>query len=97
MGIHQVDVVSPGEIYKALQSGFQPKDIMYTENFISEKELDYAIEKGVLLNIGALDTLKHYKDKLKGMDIFVRINPKVGAGPSFHVITGGPESKFGVY
>ena len=59
--------------------------------------MEYAIEKGVTLNIGALDTLKHYKDKLKGKSIFVRINPKVGAGPSYHVITGGPESKFGVY
>lgn len=27
----------------------------------------------------------------------MRINPKVGAGTSYHVITGGPKSKFGVY
>ena len=52
--------------------------------------MEYALEKGVTLNIGALDTLKHYKDKLKGKNIFVRINPKIGAGPSYHVITGGP-------
>ena len=30
LGIHQVDVVSPGEVHKALQCGFKPEDIMYT-------------------------------------------------------------------
>ena len=30
LGINQVDVVSPGEIFKALQCGYQPEDIMYT-------------------------------------------------------------------
>ena len=29
-GVKQVDVVSPGEIYKALQCGFEPQNIMYT-------------------------------------------------------------------
>jgi len=38
-----------------------------------------------------------HKDKLKGKNIYMRINPKVGAGTSYHVITGGPKSKFGVY
>lgn len=70
---------------------------MYTENFISAKELQYALNAGVTLNIGALETLQAYKDKLKGQNIYVRINPKLGAGTSYHVITGGPKSKFGVY
>jgi len=34
---------------------------------------------------------------LRGKRIFIRINPKVGAGTSHHVITGGPKSKFGIY
>lgn len=89
--------MSPGEIHKALQCGFEPQDIMYTENFISDKEMSYALSKGVTLNIGALDTLITHKEKLKGKSIFMRINPKIGAGTSYHVITGGPKSKFGVY
>jgi diaminopimelate decarboxylase len=52
--------------------------------------MDFAIEKGVTLNIGALETLIHFKDKLKGKNIFIRVNPKVGAGETRHVITGGP-------
>ncbi len=59
--------------------------------------MDYALNEGVTLNIGALDTLMTHKDKLKGKSIYVRINPKLGAGTSYHVITGGPKSKFGVY
>lgn len=70
---------------------------MYTENFISAKELDYALKVGVTLNIGALETLETHRDKLRGKSIYVRINPKLGAGTSYHVITGGPKSKFGVY
>lgn len=29
-GIHGVDVVSPGEIYKALQNKYSPNQILYT-------------------------------------------------------------------
>lgn len=57
-GIKFVDVVSPGEIFRALESGYNPEDILYTENFISNEEIDYAIEKGVVLNVGALSTLE---------------------------------------
>ena len=70
---------------------------MYTENFISEEEMDYALTKGVTLNIGALSTLKYFASKLRGQKIFIRINPELGAGSSYHVITGGPKSKFGIY
>lgn len=70
---------------------------MYTENFIAPKELEYAIKTGVTLNIGALQTLERYREELKGQSIFLRINPKVGAGTSHHVVTGGPKSKFGIY
>lgn len=63
-GIGYVDVVSPGEICKALKMGYSPEQILYTENFIDEEELDYAVFTGVILNIGALDTLRHFRSKL---------------------------------
>jgi diaminopimelate decarboxylase len=64
-GVPNVDVVSPGEIYKALNCGYKPHQILYTENFICEEELDYALKEGVVLNIGALETLKRFKNKLR--------------------------------
>lgn len=36
-GIKYVDTVSPGEIFKALESGYKPDQILYTENFISSE------------------------------------------------------------
>ena len=37
--------------------------------------MEFALEKGVVLNIGALDTLISFQDKLKGKEIFMRVNP----------------------
>lgn len=34
---------------------------------------------------------------MRGKNIYLRVNPKIGAGSSYHVITGGPKSKFGIY
>lgn len=96
-GIISVDVVSPGEIYKAINNSYEPHEILYTENFISEEEVNYAIKTGVRLNIGALDTLKCYGERLRDQEIFVRVNPELGAGENYNVITGGPHSKFGIY
>lgn len=56
-----VDVVSPGEIYKALANGYAGHQILYTENFISEEEIDYALSANVIINIGAFDTLNRFK------------------------------------
>ena len=72
--------MSPGEIFRALESGYKPEDILYTENFISSEEIDYAMEKGVILNIGALSTLEEHGEKLRGKEVFIRINPDQGAG-----------------
>ena len=49
-----------------------------------------------MLNIGALDTIKCFKEKLQGKEIFIRLNPDLGAGEHYKVITGGPQSKFGI-
>ena len=43
-----------------------------------------------MLNVGAVDTLEHFGQKLKGKDIFIRINPdQGGAGENDHVVTAG--------
>ena len=47
---------------------------------MSERELEYALKSGVILNIGAYDTLQHFKEKLSGKEIFIRVNPHLGAG-----------------
>lgn len=54
------------------------------------------MEKGVILNVGALSTLEEHGEKLRGKEVFIRINPDQGAGENYMVITGGPDSKFGI-
>lgn len=92
-----IDAVSPGEIALALRVGFLPKDILFTGNNITDEEMDFAVEKGVLLNIDSLSRLEKFGQKYPGQQVCVRINPDVGAGHHDHCITGGPKSKFGIW
>lgn len=92
-----IDAVSPGEIYTSLKAGCSSEDILFTGNNITDDELDYAVKQEVLLNIGDLSTLERYGKKYPGTSVCIRINPDVGGGHHDHVITGGLESKFGIY
>jgi len=92
-----IDAVSPGEVEVALDTGFKPKDILYTGNNSSEEEMEYVISKDVMINVGSLMQLEKYGEINPKSKVSVRINPDVGAGHHSHVITGGPDSKFGIY
>lgn len=92
-----MDVVAPGEVYTCLKAGCKNEDILFTGNNMTNEELDYAVREGVLLNIGDLSTLERYGKKYPSSSVCVRINPDVGGGHHHHVITGGVESKFGIY
>ncbi len=92
-----LDVVSPGEILLALRVGFSPRDILYTGNNQTEAELCFALSRGVAVTIDSLSALKLFGKLRPGGKLAVRINPAIGAGHHAHVITGGPESKFGVW
>ncbi len=92
-----IDAVSLGEVLLALKIGFNPKDILYTGNNTGEEELKQIIEKGVIVNIDSLSQMETYGNLNPNSAISVRINPDVGAGHHNHVITGGPDSKFGIY
>lgn len=92
-----IDAVSQGEVFLALKAGFDPKNILFTGNNVTNEELDYIVENDVLVNIDSLSLLERYGKKYPNTSICVRINPNVGDGHHDHVITGGVESKFGIY
>ncbi|MBS7659690.1 MAG: diaminopimelate decarboxylase [Candidatus Bathyarchaeia archaeon] len=91
-----IDAVSPGEIYISLEAGFLPSQILYTGTSVSEWEIEYALEKGVTINIDSLSQIKKMLKKKTPSTISVRINTEVGAGHHEYTITATKASKFGV-
>lgn len=96
-----LDVVSGGELYTAMEAGFDEKKIFFHGNNKSFEELDMAIEAGVgrlvVDNFHELDLLMNItKAKAKPIDILFRINPDVKGDTHASISTGQADSKFGV-
>ncbi len=92
-----VDCVSTGEIFIAMKAGFSPDRIMFTSNNVTDEEMKHAIEKKIMINVDSLPQLERYGKLNPNSSVCVRINPDVGGGHHDHVITGGSNSKFGIY
>ncbi len=92
-----IDAVSPFEVRLCLELGFKPGQILFTGNNTSEGDFAYCLAQGVPVNVGSLVELERYGQLNAGGRVSLRINPDVGAGHHPHVITGGPDSKFGIY
>jgi len=90
------DVVSPGEILMARTAGFPARRLLYNGNSASDAELREAVEQGVRINVESLSQLRRLGTVAPGVAISIRFNIHVGGGHHSHVITGGPESKFGI-
>lgn len=94
-GLH-ADVMSPGEIYLALEAGFQPEDLFFIPNNVVAEDMLYAIEKGITTSVDSLDQLQLYGELNPGGKVAIRFNPGVGAGHHEKVVTGGKKTKFGI-
>lgn len=95
LGAH-LDVTSPGEIVLAESAGFQAEQLLFTGSSVTDEELAFVERKGVLINFDSISQLRRYGQRFPHRDICLRLNLDVGAGHHEHVITGGPESKFGI-
>ena len=95
------DVVSLGELMKALNSGIKPNKIVFSGVGKTSKEISYAIEKKILL-INAeskseiLEIEKIAKLKKKKVNIGIRLNPNTDPETLSQISTGKKENKFGV-
>ncbi|MBI2176141.1 diaminopimelate decarboxylase [Candidatus Woesearchaeota archaeon] len=92
-----IDAVSPGEIEMALKAGFRPEQIIFTSTSVTDEEMRFAVAKKVLVNCDSLSQLERYGKLNPSSKVCFRVNPDVGAGHHSHVITGGPDSKFGIW
>ena len=95
------DVVSKGEMMKALKAGVNPKKIVFSGVGKTYSELEYAINKNVLLiNVESKSELlvieKIGKIKKKKVDIGIRLNPNINAKTLKQISTGREGDKFGV-
>jgi len=95
------DVVSGGELLKALKAGIEPNRIVFSGVGKTEEELKLAIRKKILLiNVEseseAILINKIGKKINKIIPIGFRLNPNVDAKTHKKISTGKAENKFGV-
>lgn len=91
-----VDAMSPGEIFLQLRAGFAPEQILFIENNVSAQEMQYAIDRKVLISVDSLSQLDLYGKINPGSDVAVRFNAGIGAGHHEKVVTAGKKTKFGI-
>lgn len=95
------EAVSPGEIFMALKAGIEPDSILYDSLARKEKEIQYAIDKGIkFFNFESLDQAVFLDDcaenSTQQINAFVRINPGIFPKTHSHLSTGSAWSKFGI-
>ena len=95
------DVVSKGELMKALKAGINSKKIVFSGVGKTSSELSYAIDKKILLinsesksEVLEIERLAKFKKKI--VDIGIRLNPNTDAKTLSQISTGKKENKFGV-
>ncbi|KDE96192.1 diaminopimelate decarboxylase [Staphylococcus sp. TE8] len=94
----QLDVVSEGELYTALEAGFDANRIHFHGNNKTKREIQYALENNIgYFVIDALEEIdlidKYASDKV---NIVLRVNPGVEAHTHEFIQTGQEDSKFGL-
>ncbi|MFN3471117.1 MAG: diaminopimelate decarboxylase [Aquificaceae bacterium] len=95
------DIVSGGELFACLKAGMDPSKIVYAGVGKTVKELEYALEQGILMfNVESfmeLDVLNEIAGRLgKKAPIAIRVNPDVDPKTHPYISTGMKKSKFGV-
>jgi diaminopimelate decarboxylase len=96
-----VDIVSGGELYRALLAGVDPGKVVYSGVGKRVDEIEYAIKTEILMfNVESSEELiliDQCSGRLgKKARVSVRINPDVDPKTHPHISTGLKENKFGI-
>jgi len=95
------DIVSGGELFRALKAGADPKKITFAGVGKTRTEIEYALEQGVhSFNVESEAELE-FIDKITGekkerAPIALRVNPDVDPHTHKYISTGSHENKFGI-
>ena len=92
------EAVSRGELEHLFTTlpELERKRVLFTPNFASQTDYEFAVGSGVWINIDNLEVLKNWGATFKGSEILLRVDPGQGRGHHVHVHTGGKRSKFGI-
>jgi diaminopimelate decarboxylase len=97
-----VEAASIGEVTMALKAGYNPGQIVFDSPVKTMADLEFALTKGVHLNIDNLSELDRVEritltgsNTLTG-SVGIRINPQIGLGTIAESSVAGEYSKFGV-
>jgi diaminopimelate decarboxylase len=95
------DIVSGGELFRALKAGGDPKKIVFSGVGKKKQEIEYALNSGILMfNVESeeeLTTLNEVAAAVgKKAPISLRVNPDVDPQTHPYISTGMKKAKFGV-
>jgi diaminopimelate decarboxylase len=96
-----VDVVSGGELFRALRAGADPARIVYSGVGKREDEIKYALQEGILMfNVESYQEIHHINGIASTMGtkapISLRVNPDIDPQTHPYIATGMKEAKFGI-
>jgi diaminopimelate decarboxylase len=96
-----VDVVSGGELYRALKGGAAPQKIVFSGVGKREDEIEYALKTGILMfNVESSQELQVINDVAgrigKNAAIAIRVNPDIDPKTHPYISTGLKQNKFGI-
>ncbi len=95
------DVVSEGELRRALAAGIPAEKIVFAGVGKTAQELAFALDRNILqFNVESLPELELLNrialEKGRQAPVALRINPNVDAGTHAHISTGRSDHKFGI-
>lgn len=96
-----VDIVSGGELYRALRAGADPKKIVFAGVGKTRAEIEYALRTGILFfTVESEPEARRISDCAVALNctgrIAFRVNPDVDPKTHRYVSTGKKENKFGL-
>jgi diaminopimelate decarboxylase len=95
------DIVSGGELFRALKAGGDPKKIVFSGVGKKKDEIEYALNSEILMfNVESEDELVALNEIARAIGkkapISIRVNPDVDPQTHPYISTGMKKSKFGV-
>tara|TARA_B100000315_G_C14590989_1_gene595768 strand:- start:4355 stop:5611 length:1257 start_codon:yes stop_codon:yes gene_type:complete len=95
------DIVSGGELYRAIQAGIDPAKIVFAGVGKNAEEIEYAIAQGIrMFNVESEEELRAINTVAERMGkiapVALRVNPDVDPMTHPYIATGLKKSKFGI-